>query len=115
MMRAIYQDREDCALYLQAAIDAAPRRSLVDSGRSRRTIAPARGMMQLARETGLSREGLYKLHQKVILVSRPSLRYVRHLGLRLHANNHPYRAQTNRYRSTPLKKLSVRVCGIEGC
>ena len=49
----------DCALYLQAAIDKSdsdPALVIAALG----DIARARGMMQLARETGLTREGLYK-------------------------------------------------------
>ncbi len=56
---AYLKSEKDCALYLQAAIDesdgepAVVVAALVD-------IARARGMMQLARDTGLTREGLYK-------------------------------------------------------
>ena len=51
--------KQDCALYLQAAIDESdgdPALILAALG----DIARARGMMQVARETGLTREGLYK-------------------------------------------------------
>ena len=50
---------QDCALYLQAAIEESQGDSeiiVIALG----DIARARGMMQLARETGLTREGLYK-------------------------------------------------------
>lgn len=50
---------KDCALYLQAAIeesDGDPAVVVAALG----DIARVRGMMQLARETGLTREGLYK-------------------------------------------------------
>ena len=50
---------QECALYLQAAIDESdgdPALMVAALG----DIARARGMMQLARETGLTREGLYK-------------------------------------------------------
>ncbi len=50
----------ECALYLQAVIDEAdgdPAMVVTALGE----IARARGMMQLARETGLTREGLYKM------------------------------------------------------
>ena len=50
---------QECALYLQAAIDESdgePALVIAALG----DIARARGMMQLARETGLTREGLYK-------------------------------------------------------
>ena len=54
-----FTTEEDCALYLQAAIEEAqgdPEIIIIALG----DIARARGMMQLARETGLTREGLYK-------------------------------------------------------
>lgn len=50
---------EDCVVYLQACMDEAPgdaRFIAMALG----DIAKARGMMQLSRDTGLSREGLYK-------------------------------------------------------
>ncbi len=50
---------QECALYLQAAIDESdgdPALVIAALG----DIARARGMMQLARDTGLTREGLYK-------------------------------------------------------
>jgi probable addiction module antidote protein len=50
---------QECALYLQAAIDESDGDAalvIVALG----DIARARGMMNLARETGLTREGLYK-------------------------------------------------------
>ena len=56
---AYLKTEADCALYLQAVIDEAdgdPVMVVTALGE----IARARGMMQLARETGLSREGLYK-------------------------------------------------------
>jgi probable addiction module antidote protein len=50
---------QECALYLQAAIDESDGEpALVVAALG--DIARARGMMQLARETGLTREGLYK-------------------------------------------------------
>ena len=53
------KSEKDCALYLQAAIeesDGDPAIVVAALG----DIARARGMMQLARDTGLTREGLYK-------------------------------------------------------
>ena len=50
---------EDCALYLQACIEEAPEDAAFIS-QALGTIARARGMMQLSRDTGLTREGLYK-------------------------------------------------------
>ena len=56
---AYLKTEQECALYLQAAIDESdgdPALVITALG----DIARARGMMQLARETGLTREGLYK-------------------------------------------------------
>ena len=56
---AYLTNKEDCALYLQAVIDESegdPAMIVTALGE----IARARGMMQLASETGISREGLYK-------------------------------------------------------
>ena len=50
---------EDCVLYLQACLHEAPEDAAFIA-RAIGTVARARGMMQLARETGISREGLYK-------------------------------------------------------
>lgn len=53
------QSDEDCALYLQACLEDAPGDTVLFS-RALGDVARARGMMQLARDTGMSREGLYK-------------------------------------------------------
>ncbi len=56
---AYLKTEQECALYLQAAIDESdgdPVLVVAALG----DIARARGMMQLARDTGLTREGLYK-------------------------------------------------------
>ena len=53
------QSDEDCALYLQACMDEASQDAALFT-KAVGDIARARGMMQLARDTGLSREGLYK-------------------------------------------------------
>lgn len=75
----------DCALYLQAVIDEAdgdPAMVVTALGE----IARARGMMQLARETGLTREGLYKT---LSAGANPSfatvMKVCRALGVKLHA------------------------------
>ena len=53
------QSDEDCAQYLQACIDEAPE-DAASFAKAVGDIARARGMMQLARDTGITREGLYK-------------------------------------------------------
>ena len=56
---AYLKSEEECAMYLQAVIeesDGEPEMIVAALGE----IARARGMMQLARDTGLTREGLYK-------------------------------------------------------
>lgn len=84
---AYLKTEEDCALYLQAAIDEAygdPSIIVAALG----DIARARGMMQLANETGLSREGLYKALSPE---GNPSFatvaKVIEALGLRLHASH----------------------------
>ena len=75
----------ECGLYLQAVIDEAdgdPAMVVTALGE----IARARGMMQLARETGLTREGLYKT---LSAGGNPSfatvMKVCRALGVELHA------------------------------
>lgn len=53
------QSDEDCAQYLQACMDEAPEDAALFT-KAVGDIARARGMMQLARDTGITREGLYK-------------------------------------------------------
>lgn len=53
------QSDEDCAAYLQACIEQEPDNAALFS-KALGDIARARGMMQLAKDTGLTREGLYK-------------------------------------------------------
>lgn len=53
------QSDEDCAVYLQACLEQAPDDASVFA-KALGDIARARGMMQLAKDTGLTREGLYK-------------------------------------------------------
>jgi probable addiction module antidote protein len=56
---AYLKTEQECALYMQAAIDESDGdATLVVAALG--DIAGARGMMNLARETGLTREGLYK-------------------------------------------------------
>ncbi len=56
---AYLKSEKDCAAYLQAAMDEADGEPSVIVA-ALGDIARARGMMQLAKETGLTREGLYK-------------------------------------------------------
>ncbi|WP_083634058.1 addiction module antidote protein [Rhodoferax antarcticus] len=53
------QSDEDCAQYLQACMDEAPEDAALFT-KAVGDIARARGMMQLARDTGITREGLLK-------------------------------------------------------
>ncbi len=53
------QSDEDCAHYLQACMDQAPKDAALFA-KAVGDIARARGMVQLARDTGLAREGLCK-------------------------------------------------------
>jgi probable addiction module antidote protein len=83
---AVYlTNEEDCALYLQAVIDESegdPTMIVTALGE----IARARGMMQLAIETGITREGLYKALSPT---GNPSfvtiMKVCKAMGLRLHA------------------------------
>lgn len=83
---AYLKTEKDCALYLQAAIDEAegdPAIIVAALG----DIARARGMMQLATETGLSREGLYKALSPEGNPSFATIaKVIAALGLRLHAS-----------------------------
>ena len=81
---AYLKTEQECALYLQAAIDESdsdPALVIAALG----DIARARGMMQLARETGLTREGLYKALSPE---GNPSfatvMKVCKTLGLKLH-------------------------------
>jgi len=80
------QSEEDCALYLQASIDEAdgdPSIIVAALG----DIARARGIMQLASETGLSRKGLYKALSPEGNPSFATIaKVIEALGLRLHAS-----------------------------
>ena len=77
------QSDEDCAIYLQACIDEAPDDAALFS-KALGDIARSRGMMQLARDTGISREGLYKALGEQGNPSLSTVLKVLHaLGLRL--------------------------------
>ena len=76
---------EDMAFYLDACMDEDPGDgSLIRSALG--TIARARGMSQLARDTGISREGLYRALSPY---GNPEfgtvMKVIRALGVKLHA------------------------------
>jgi probable addiction module antidote protein len=75
---------QECALYLQAAIDESDGDPALVVG-ALGDLARARGMMQLARDTGLTREGLYKALSPE---GNPSfatvMKVCKALGLKLH-------------------------------
>lgn len=77
---------EDIALYFEACLDEAGDDAAFIA-KSLGTIARARGMTQLAKDTGLGRESLYKALSGE---GNPSfatiLKVTRALGLRLHAS-----------------------------
>lgn len=77
------KSEQECALYLQAAIeqsDEDPALVIAALG----DIARARGMMQLARETGLTRDVLYKALSTGGNPSFATVMKVCTLGLKLH-------------------------------
>jgi probable addiction module antidote protein len=79
------ENEEDMALYLDACLDEDPGDgSLVRAALN--DIARARGMTQLARDTGLTREGLYRA---LSASGNPEfstvLRVIKALKIRLHA------------------------------
>lgn len=83
------QSDEDCALYLQACIEEAPDDAALFA-KALGDIARARGMMQLARDTGITREGLYKALGEQGNPSLSTVLKVLHaLGLRLHIEPQP--------------------------
>lgn len=77
------ENPEDMAAYLEAALeDGEPAVVVQALG----TIARARGMSQIARDTGLGRESLYKaLSPEGNPEFATVLKVVRALGLKLHA------------------------------
>ncbi len=74
---------EEMAAYLEAALEEGEPALVVQA---LGTIAKARGMYQIARETGLGRESLYKA---LSLGGNPEfatvIKVIRALGIRLHA------------------------------
>ena len=76
---------EEMAAYLDAWLDEAPE-DVAGIARALGDVARAKGMAQVARETGLSRESLYRA---LSVNGNPSLATVlkvaRALGIRLHA------------------------------
>jgi len=76
---------EDMAFYLDACMDEDPGDgSLIRSALG--TIARARGMSQLARDTGISREGLYRaLSPDGNPEFGTVMKVIRALGVKLHA------------------------------
>lgn len=86
------QSDEDCALYLQACIDEAPDDAALFS-KALGDVARARGMMQLARDTGITREGLYKaLGEQGNPSLSTVLKVLRALGMRLQIDARPEHA-----------------------
>ena len=78
------QSDEDCAAYLQACLEQAPDDAAVFT-KALGDIARARGMMQLAKDTGLTREGLYKSLGEQGNPSLSTVMKVMHaLGLQMH-------------------------------
>ena len=74
---------EDMAAYLEAALEDGEPTVVV---KALGTIARARGMSQIARDTGLGRESLYKaLSPEGNPEFATVLKVVRALGLKLHA------------------------------
>ena len=78
------QSDEDCAAYLQTCLEQAPDDASVFA-KALGDIARARGMMQLAKDTGLTREGLYKSLGEQGNPSLSTIMKVMHaLGLQMH-------------------------------
>jgi probable addiction module antidote protein len=77
---------EDMAIYLEACLDDDPGDgSLIRAALN--DISRARGMSQLARDTGISREGLYRaLGPDGNPEFATVLKVIKSLGLRLHAD-----------------------------
>ena len=82
------ESEEDMAAYLEAALeDGDSKLVAVALG----DIARAKGMTQIANETGLGRESLYKaLSPEGNPEFATILKVVRALGLRLHASTHDW-------------------------
>ena len=81
------ESAEDMAAYLEAALENGEPAAVV---KALGTIARARGMSQIARDTGLGRESLYKaLSPEGNPEFATVLKVVRALGLKLHAEPEP--------------------------
>lgn len=80
---------EDMAMYLEACLDDDPGDgSLIRAALN--DISRARGMSQLARDTGISREGLYRaLGPDGNPEFATVMKVIKSLGLRLHAEVAP--------------------------
>lgn len=94
------ESEEDMALYLDACLEDDPGDgSLVRAALN--DIARARGMTQLARDTGLTREGLYRA---LSTTGNPEfstvMKVIRALKIKLHAAPSP----TTKPRRSPRKK-----------
>ena len=86
------QSDEDCAMYLQACIEQAPDDAALFA-KALGDIARARGMMQLSRDTGITREGLYKaLGEQGNPTLSTALIVLHALGMRLHIDARPKHA-----------------------
>ena len=86
------QSDEDCAMYLQACIEQVPDDAALFA-KALGDIARARGMMQLARDTGITREGLYKaLGEQGNPTLSTALKVLHALGMRLHIDARPKHA-----------------------
>lgn len=77
---------EDCAAFIEAAIEEAGDDAAFIA-KALGEVARSRGMAQIARDTGISREGLYKALSSE---GNPSfatvMKVMRSLGLRLHVS-----------------------------
>ena len=82
------QSDEECAAYLQACLEQEPVNAALFS-KALGDIARARGMMQLAKDTGLTREGLYKSLSEQGNPSLSTVMKVMHaLGLQMNISPH---------------------------
>lgn len=82
------QSDEECAAYLQACLEQEPDNAALFS-KALGDIARARGMMQLAKDTGLTREGLYKSLSEQGNPSLSTVMKVMHaLGLQMNISPH---------------------------
>ncbi|MBK8121703.1 MAG: putative addiction module antidote protein [Sulfuritalea sp.] len=108
------ESEEDMALYLDACLDEDPGDgSLVRAALN--DIARARGMTQLARDTGLTREGLYRaLSSSGNPEFSTVLRVIKALKIRLRATPAPrpsHAARRARSRENWRRRDSCRPCG----